>query len=86
MNKHERLQELELADGIVCRPGSLLTLFTKDANTDMGLRNHIDIIGAITDGQGDLLGEASLNHVDNISLLLRRNSAGKHNVDVIRAL
>lgn len=50
MDEHQRLQELELPDSEISRPGCLLTFFALDADAHVSLHNHIDVVGTVTDG------------------------------------
>lgn len=43
--------------------------------------DHVHIICTISDRQGDLIRELIADHLYDISLLLRRHSAGKDDVD-----
>jgi hypothetical protein len=69
MNKEKWLQELELAYCIVSTPRSLLSLFAKNSDSHMSLKDHTDIIRSISDREHDLLWEPRLYHSNNISLL-----------------
>ena len=70
MEEHEWLQELELTDGVVSTSGSLLSLFSEDTDTNMSLKDHVDVVSSITNRESDLIGESLSNHVHNIGLLL----------------
>lgn len=70
MEEEERLQELELADGKVSTSGGLLSFLSEDTNTDVGLQDHTDIVGSVTDRKCGLFWEPFLDEVDDISFLL----------------
>ena len=78
MNKHQVLQELELANGIVWSFNSLLSLQSTDAYSNMCCINHIHIISTISNCQSSKLWVSILYHHNNFSLLFRANSAGKN--------
>lgn len=45
--------ELELRNGVVGRSGSLDALFALDADAYVGHGNHVDVVGAVADGEHD---------------------------------
>ena len=56
MAEEQGLQVLKLANRVVGSSRRLLTFQTTDANADMSRKNHIDIVGTVTDCEGcDLL-------------------------------
>ena len=81
MFKEEGLEEPELSYDIVRTSCCLLTLKTSNADTNMCCCDHIHIISTISDRKGDLIRELIADHLHDISLLLRRHSAGKDDVD-----
>ena len=52
----------------------------------MGLEDHVDVIGSISNRKSDLLWESLLDHVDDVCLLFRGDSTGQHNVNEDRSL
>lgn len=82
VEEKQRLQELELANGVVCASCSLLALLAQDADADVGLQDHSNVVGAVTDGQSSFCGMPFLHHVDDVGLLLRGNAAGEDDVDL----
>ena len=64
----------------------MLALLAKDTNADVCLEDHVDVVGAVSDRERHLLGEAFADHVNNIGLLLGRHSASQHHVDVVGTL
>ena len=71
MDEEEVLEEFELADGVVCRPGCLGTLSAKDSDADVRCTDHVDVVGAVAYGQGVLLGVSLLDPVHDVCFLVR---------------
>jgi hypothetical protein len=84
MDEHQRLQEFELTDCIVSGSCSLLSFFSEDAHSNMGLEDHIDVVCTVSNGESHLIWESLLDHVDDISFLFWRNSASENNIYIIR--
>lgn len=81
MEEQQRLQESELTDDIVCASCCLLSFKTRNADTNMCCSDHIDIIGTITNWEGDLVRETLSNDMHDISLLLWWDSACQNHLD-----
>ena len=64
-------QILELRDGVVTGSRGLHSLKTLDADSNVRLGNHVDVISSITDSHRDCSGCIFPNHLHNLSLLLR---------------
>ena len=86
MYKHQRFQELKLANGIICAPGSLLPLLAENAYADMRLQNHVYIVGAISDGQGYFFWKSSADHVHEVCFLFWGYTAGEDYVHEVGGL
>lgn len=78
--EHERLEMFELADSIICTPGSLLTFFTQDTNSYVSLQYHTYVICTIANRQRSLIREFFSNHSNDVSFLFRGYSAGENDV------
>jgi hypothetical protein len=55
MDEEESAEELELPDGIIRVASCLVAFLAKDANTNVGLLDHVHVISSITDGQSNSL-------------------------------
>lgn len=64
VEEQERLQKLELSNGIVTRPCSLHSFLTSDTNSDMSFKNHCYIICSVSDCQSHLFWKSILYHLD----------------------
>lgn len=73
MDREESLQVLELLETKVGGPSGLSTLHSLDTDTDMGSLDHGDVVGSITNRQGDLV-QFFADQFDNQSLLKRGNT------------
>ena len=83
MYEHKRLQKLKLSNGIISTSSGLLALFSQNTNSNMRLKDHVDVIGAITDGQSDFLRETLPDHVYDISFLFWGDSASENDINLI---
>ena len=77
MDKYEASEEAELADGVVRGHNRSTAFHTSNPDTNMRFLNHGDIVGTITDREGQAV-EAGLDHVHNSSLLRWTDSATEH--------
>jgi hypothetical protein len=84
VHEEQVLKHLELTDSVVGGAGSLLTLKTRDTDSDMRGSNHGHVISTVTNSQGRLARHLILDHLHNISLLLRRDSAAKHDLHSLK--
>ena len=75
MHKQKSLQELKLADGVVSCSGGLLSFEARDAYSHVGLGDHVDIVGAVPNGQGASSGVLLPNELHYLCLLLGRHPA-----------
>lgn len=78
--EHERLEVFELADSIICTPGSLLAFFTEDTNSYVSLQYHTYVICTVANRQRGLIRELFSNHRNYVSFLFRGYSAGENDV------
>ena len=79
VDKQQPGEEPELGDGKVGRVCGLQPLVAGDADTDVGLLDHSDVVGAVADGQGYLMtNRALLYHLHHLGLLDRRDPAADH--------
>ncbi|KAH6605615.1 hypothetical protein Trco_004768 [Trichoderma cornu-damae] len=76
VHKHQALQEPELRDGVVGRHGGLPALDTGNAHADIGLLDHGDVVGAVTNGQGHDI-QSVLDHGHDRGLLRRADAAAQ---------
>ena len=83
MDEQQRLQELELADGVVCGTRCLLAFLAKDANAYVRFQDHVDVVGAVSDTEGRLVRESVSNHQHDLRLLLWRHTASQHDVGIV---
>ena len=83
MDEQQRLQELELTDGVVCGTRCLLAFLAKDANAYVRFEDHVDVVGAVSNTEGRLVRESVSNHQHNLRLLLRRHTASQHDVSIV---
>lgn len=83
MNEHQRFQELELPNSIISTSRRLLSFFSKNTHSNMRLKDHVDVVGAIADCQGNFGGETSTDHVNDVSFLLWGNSTGKDYIHTV---
>mmetsp|Transcript_3583 Transcript_3583/g.12644 ORF Transcript_3583/g.12644 Transcript_3583/m.12644 type:complete len:410 (+) Transcript_3583:39-1268(+) len=75
----ETLEVAELADGIVGRASGLRALLAKDADANVRLQDHADVVGAVADREAHLV-RVCLHVLDDLCLLDRRHSAADHRV------
>eukprot|EP00968_Pinguiococcus_pyrenoidosus_P002450 scaffold139_cov246-Pinguiococcus_pyrenoidosus.AAC.6 len=79
VHHEQRLQELELRDGKVRRVHRLLALPPADADADLRLPQHRDVVGTVADGQRHRQRpDALLHRAHQQGLLLRRHAARDH--------
>ncbi|KAJ2864202.1 hypothetical protein GGH94_003066 [Coemansia aciculifera] len=77
VHEQELLQEPELRDRVVGRHDGLQPLLAADANADVGLLDHADVVGAVADGQAQRA-QAVLDEPHDQRLLQRRHAAAQH--------
>ena len=79
VDKQQPGEEPELGDGKVGRVGGLQPLVAGDADADVGLLDHCDVVSTVADGQRDLMANSAfLHHLHNLRLLDRRYAAADH--------
>ena len=79
VDKQQPGEEPELGDGKVGRVCGLQPLVSGDADADVGLLDHGDVVGAVADGQRDLMANSAfLHHLHYLRLLHRRDAAADH--------
>ena len=78
MVEEQGLKELELTNGVVAGTCSLHSLLSSDSNTHVRLQDHCDVVGTISYRQSHLSREPDLDHLDDISFLLRADTTGNH--------
>lgn len=67
-------KHLELTEREVRRVDSLHALVAVQADADVSLADHGNIVGTVTNGEGDRFGVVLFDETDNISFLGRRNA------------
>lgn len=72
-----------MPDREICTSGRLLPLLAEDTDADVSFQDHADVVGAIANGQGDLLWESRFDHLHNIRLLLWGDSTSKDDVHLV---
>lgn len=82
VHKHEASKEAELPKCKVGRHNSLATLETSKTDTNIGILNHSDIVGAITNRKGHDT-KASLDHANNSRLLSGTDTAAKNRLAIL---
>lgn len=83
MVKEQRLEEFKLTNSIVSTPCSLLAFLSKDADSNVRLQYHGNIIGTVSNRKSGFIRKALFNHVYNVSLLLGRHAACQHDVSPV---
>ena len=79
VDKQQPGEEPELGDGKVGRVCCLQPLVAGYADADVGLLDHGDVVGAVADGQRDLVANSAfLHHLHYLRLLHRRDAAADH--------
>lgn len=78
MLEQELPKELELADSKVAIVNRSHALVAKEADSDVCLKNHGHVIGAISDGKSHCVFVVCPNQLNNFSFLTWRNSAANH--------
>jgi hypothetical protein len=76
VHQQQALEEAETADRIVRRVGRLHALRAADADTDVRLRDHIDIVSTVADSKRAAAGHSLADEAHNLRLLVRSRSAG----------
>jgi hypothetical protein len=51
VKQHQSLKMLELADNVICSSCGLTALNSPDADSNVGAVDHIDIVGAVSNGE-----------------------------------
>lgn len=74
MHEQQFLEESELTNGDIGRPGSLKTFNSRDSDSNVSSLNHADVVGTVSDGEKKSF-EVLLDEFDNESLLKRGDSA-----------
>lgn len=82
MHQYQSCQEAELSNGIIGTHDGLATFFTSDTHTDVGLLDHSNIIGTITDGKGHDF-KTVLDHADDSCLLRGRYTTTQHGATLL---
>ena len=77
VDKQQPGEEPELGDGKVGRVCGLQPLVSGDADADVGLLDHGDVVGAVADGERDGV-PALLHQLHHLRLLDRRDAAADH--------
>ena len=83
MHEEKALEELELANSVVRSLGCLLTLQATDPNANVRSNYHVHIVGAVPNSQRVLFRVSLLNHLHELSLLLRADAARQNNVSFL---
>jgi hypothetical protein len=78
VHKEERLKKPKLPDSKVRRHDSLLALDAANADANMGLLEHLDVIGAIANCEGDKAAITTEAH--DLSLFARGDAAADDRV------
>mmetsp|Transcript_1248 Transcript_1248/g.3760 ORF Transcript_1248/g.3760 Transcript_1248/m.3760 type:complete len:684 (-) Transcript_1248:1219-3270(-) len=77
VDEEEALEEAELGDGEVGGVDGLEALVARDADADLGGHDHVDVVRAVADGEGDGGGrDVLMDELDELGLLLGRDAAG----------
>jgi hypothetical protein len=74
--EQESSQILELGERIVREGSSLVSFFSEDADSNVGLLDHVDIVGSVTNSQSNSSCLSFLHKSDDVSFLGRRESVG----------
>ncbi len=74
MPEQKATQDLKLRDSIIREACSLIAFLTENSNTYVCLLYHVDIVGTISDGQGNCFLHVILHDLCDLSLLPRRTS------------
>lgn len=85
MYEQEWLDESELRDCIVCLSRRLGALIAKDTHAHIGLKNHHDIIGSVSNRksfQRANFADVFIHLHDYVGLLSRRQPARNHHFDL----
>jgi len=85
VREQQVFQHLELADCVVSGARSLLALEPRNTDADVGGSDHRDVVGTVANREGRLLRHAVFDHLDDVSLLLRGDSAAKHDLNALES-
>ena len=83
MMEQQVLEEAELCNRVIRSPHSLLALQASNSHADMRRSYHVYIIGPITNGKGSFFWVPSTHHTNNLSFLLRADTASKNDVSTL---
>ena len=83
MHQQQPPQVRELADGVVGRTHGLHSLAPRHADAHVRLLDHGDVVGAVTDREGQRRGHhVRLDEAHDVGLLQRRDTAGDYRCTV----
>jgi len=71
VHEQEPAQKVEAADGVVGRVGRLHALGARNAHANVRGADHVDVVGAVADGQAARGGHARAHELDHFLLLVR---------------
>jgi hypothetical protein len=84
--EHQAAQVRELVDCKVGEGRGLVAFLTHDAYAYVGLLNHVDIVGAITDSERDTTGDLFPDCLDKFGFLTWRGSVDYQTLGVKQAI
>lgn len=81
--EEEAFEETELGDGVIACAGGLRALLAEDTDSDVRTRDHIDVVGPVSDRQRDHTWLRLAHKLHDFLLLLRGDATGNHRLALI---